>query len=72
MDVCVCISGLASGWSPSKEFYRLSKVRKLKWNEACHECPMLQVGATGIEEEEEEYSNIWFVYYEFVVLTVVW
>jgi hypothetical protein len=26
----------------------------VKWNEACQGCPMLQVGATGIEEEEEE------------------
>jgi hypothetical protein len=54
MSPCVCSvfvlgSGLATGWSPVQGVPP-TKIKKLKWNYGFHECPMLQVGARGIEE----------------------
>jgi hypothetical protein len=47
-------SGLSSGWSPFQMSTTGSvQIKKLKWNEAFHGCPMLREGATRIDRQTD-------------------
>jgi hypothetical protein len=48
------------GWSPVQVVLP-TKIKKLKWNEAFHGCPTLQVNATEGEGREREQDTFFIV-----------
>jgi hypothetical protein len=57
--VCVWVAALRQADLPSKDSTDCLRIKKLKWKEAFHGCPVFVVGATGIKIDRE--TDIYYI-----------